>query len=269
MEFQFGTNWSHFSRFAGGVIGQTLAMEGMFAFFLESAFLGLFLYGEKRLSRESALVVGGRSVSGFVAFGIFHYRHRCLDAESGGIRHGPGWFRAAQQLLGTCAQPMGLVAICAQHERRGDHGRFRDGVGRRFLFAVGETRRAWTHLCSGGRDGRCDCHAFCSCFRRAMGRAECWPTHQPTTLAAMEALIRKCSERSAGADRPARCSAAQDRQSAVAAGDAELSDLSPVGGRSARPKCVSAGPVAGQHPAALLRRTTSWWVWERSSSRSW
>jgi cytochrome d ubiquinol oxidase subunit I len=49
MEFQFGTNWSHFSRFAGGVIGQTLAMEGVFAFFLESAFLGLFLYSEKRL----------------------------------------------------------------------------------------------------------------------------------------------------------------------------------------------------------------------------
>ncbi len=50
MEFQFGTNWSLFSRFAGGVIGQTLAMEGLFAFFLESSFLGLFLYGEKRLS---------------------------------------------------------------------------------------------------------------------------------------------------------------------------------------------------------------------------
>ena len=46
---RFFANWSHFSRFAGGVIGQTLAMEGMFAFFLESAFLGLFLYGEKRL----------------------------------------------------------------------------------------------------------------------------------------------------------------------------------------------------------------------------
>ena len=49
MEFQFGTNWSVFSRYAGGVIGQTLAMEGIFAFFLESAFLGLFLFGEKRL----------------------------------------------------------------------------------------------------------------------------------------------------------------------------------------------------------------------------
>ncbi|HLF19268.1 MAG TPA: cytochrome ubiquinol oxidase subunit I [Bacteroidota bacterium] len=49
MEFQFGTNWAKFSTFAGGVIGQTLAMEGMFAFFLESSFLGLFIFGEKRL----------------------------------------------------------------------------------------------------------------------------------------------------------------------------------------------------------------------------
>ena len=51
MEFQFGTNWAEFSRSAGGVIGQTLAMEGVFSFFLESSFLGLFLYGEKRLGR--------------------------------------------------------------------------------------------------------------------------------------------------------------------------------------------------------------------------
>jgi cytochrome d ubiquinol oxidase subunit I len=49
MEFQFGTNWAPFSKAAGGVIGQTLAMEGVFSFFLESTFLGLFLFGEKRL----------------------------------------------------------------------------------------------------------------------------------------------------------------------------------------------------------------------------
>jgi cytochrome d ubiquinol oxidase subunit I len=49
LEFQFGTNWARFSSFAGEVIGQTLAMEGVFAFFLESTFLGLFLFGEKRL----------------------------------------------------------------------------------------------------------------------------------------------------------------------------------------------------------------------------
>jgi len=51
MEFQFGTNWAEFSKAAGGVIGQTLAMEGVFSFFLESSFLGLFLFGEKKLGR--------------------------------------------------------------------------------------------------------------------------------------------------------------------------------------------------------------------------
>jgi cytochrome d ubiquinol oxidase subunit I len=56
MEFQFGTNWAGFSRFAGGVVGMTLAMESMFAFFAESAFLGLFLFGEKRLGRRGHLV---------------------------------------------------------------------------------------------------------------------------------------------------------------------------------------------------------------------
>src|SRR5437762_4236807 len=49
MEFQFGTDWADFSKYAGGVIGQTLAMEGMFAFFLESAFVGALIWGEKRL----------------------------------------------------------------------------------------------------------------------------------------------------------------------------------------------------------------------------
>ncbi|CAN5903875.1 hypothetical protein BH23ACT11_BH23ACT11_30760 [soil metagenome] len=48
MEFQFGTNWSAFSAFAGDIIAQTLAMEGAFAFFLESAFVGIFLFGERR-----------------------------------------------------------------------------------------------------------------------------------------------------------------------------------------------------------------------------
>src|SRR2546425_8741181 len=70
MEFQFGTNWARFSKFAGGVIGQTLAMEGVFAFFLESTFLGLFLYGEKKLGRKgnfiaALLVFLGSWISGF------------------------------------------------------------------------------------------------------------------------------------------------------------------------------------------------------------
>jgi cytochrome d ubiquinol oxidase subunit I len=62
MEFQFGTNWAHFSRAAGGVIGQTLAMEGVFSFFLESSFLGLFLFGEKKLGPK------GHWFAGFLVF---------------------------------------------------------------------------------------------------------------------------------------------------------------------------------------------------------
>ena len=62
MEFQFGTNWAEFSKIAGGVIGQTLAMEGVFSFFLESSFLGLFLFGEKRLGRV------GHWVAAFLVF---------------------------------------------------------------------------------------------------------------------------------------------------------------------------------------------------------
>jgi cytochrome d ubiquinol oxidase subunit I len=70
MEFQFGTNWAAFSRTAGGVIGQTLAMEGVFSFFLESSFLGFFLYGEKRLGPKlhlasAFLVFLGSWLSGF------------------------------------------------------------------------------------------------------------------------------------------------------------------------------------------------------------
>lgn len=70
MEFQFGTNWARFSKAAGGVIGQTLAMEGMYSFFLESTFLGLFLFGEKRLGPKlhwlSAVAVwAGSWLSGY------------------------------------------------------------------------------------------------------------------------------------------------------------------------------------------------------------
>lgn len=52
MEFQFGTNWAKFSELTGGIIGQTLAMEGLFSFFLESSFLVLFIFGEKLMGQK-------------------------------------------------------------------------------------------------------------------------------------------------------------------------------------------------------------------------
>jgi cytochrome d ubiquinol oxidase subunit I len=69
LEFQFGTNWAGFSNFAGGVIGQTLAMEGVFAFFAESVFIGIYLWRKgvgPRLHWFSAVMVWlGSWVSGF------------------------------------------------------------------------------------------------------------------------------------------------------------------------------------------------------------
>jgi cytochrome d ubiquinol oxidase subunit I len=70
MEFQFGTNWARFSHYSGGVIGQTLFMEGVFAFFAESSFLGVFLFGEHRVRPgvhwfASVMVAAGAVVSGF------------------------------------------------------------------------------------------------------------------------------------------------------------------------------------------------------------
>lgn len=70
MEFQFGTNWARFSAFAGPVVGQTLFMEGVFAFFAESSFLGVFLFGERRVRPVvhwfSSVMVGfGAVLSGF------------------------------------------------------------------------------------------------------------------------------------------------------------------------------------------------------------
>lgn len=58
LEFQFGTNWAKFSELTGGIIGQTLAMEGMFSFFLESSFLGMFLFGEKLLGNKLHFLSG-------------------------------------------------------------------------------------------------------------------------------------------------------------------------------------------------------------------
>ena len=49
MEFEFGTNWAAYSRYVGDVFGSALAAEGIFAFFLESGFLSLLLFGWNRI----------------------------------------------------------------------------------------------------------------------------------------------------------------------------------------------------------------------------
>lgn len=70
MEFQFGTNWATFSHMTGGILGHPVSMEGVFSFFLESAFLGLFLFAENRLNKwahwgAAVAVFVGSWLSGF------------------------------------------------------------------------------------------------------------------------------------------------------------------------------------------------------------
>ncbi|HEX8952086.1 MAG TPA: cytochrome ubiquinol oxidase subunit I, partial [Polyangia bacterium] len=89
MEFQFGTNWARFSGYAGGVIGLTLALEGMFAFFAESAFLGLFLFGEKRLSPRAHLGAALMLFAGSWASGYFIIVTNAFMQHPIGARVGP------------------------------------------------------------------------------------------------------------------------------------------------------------------------------------
>jgi cytochrome d ubiquinol oxidase subunit I len=188
MEFQFGTNWSHFSRFAGGVIGQTLAMEGMFAFFLESAFLGLFLYGEKRLSPRahwwSAVAVFlGSWLSGYFIIATdawMQYPVGYMKAADGSVQLSSfwelvlnpwAWWQYAHNMSGaaiTGAFVMASVgAFYLLWGRHVEHGRIfvRTGVVAGCIFSVLQL------------------------FPTGDGQGRLVALHQPVTLAAMESLF--------------------------------------------------------------------------------
>lgn len=69
LEFAFGTNWSEYSRMVGDIFGAPLAAEGIFAFFMESIFLGILVFGRKKVSRgffwlSAFLVFFGSHLSG-------------------------------------------------------------------------------------------------------------------------------------------------------------------------------------------------------------
>ena len=139
MEFQFGTNWSRFSRAAGGVIGQTLAMEGVFSFFLESSFLGVFLFGEKRLSPKAHwfaafLVFFGSWLSGFFIIATDAWMQHPTGYRIGAERRDP-----PHQFRRALHQPVALLAVPAQHDRLGGDRELRHGVGGRVLSALPQT----------------------------------------------------------------------------------------------------------------------------------
>ena len=82
-EFQFGMNWSDYSRFVGDVFGAPLAIEGLLAFFLESTFLGLWIFGWDRLPPQAARLLHLAGPPRHAVLGLLHPGRQLLDAEPG------------------------------------------------------------------------------------------------------------------------------------------------------------------------------------------
>ena len=89
-EFQFGMNWSDYSRFVGDIFGAPLAIEGLLAFFLESTFLGLWIFGWDRLPRRVHLADDLAGLDRHPAVGLLHPRRQLVDAAPGRLPDQPG-----------------------------------------------------------------------------------------------------------------------------------------------------------------------------------
>ncbi len=105
MEFQFGTNWSRFSAISGGIIGQGLMMEGLFAFFLESAFLAVFLFGEKRVSVRAHTVSAILVATGSIVSAYFITATDAWMQHPVGFAPGPGGILRLTSLSAVLTNP--------------------------------------------------------------------------------------------------------------------------------------------------------------------
>ncbi|WP_397334107.1 cytochrome ubiquinol oxidase subunit I [Paenibacillus macerans] len=125
-EFQFGMNWSDYSRFVGDVFGAPLAVEALFAFFMESTFIGLWIFGWDRLSKKVHLlciwlVALGTTVSAFwiLAANSFMQRPVGFEINNGRaemndffalIGNGQLWVEFPHTVLGAFATGAFMIA---------------------------------------------------------------------------------------------------------------------------------------------------------------
>jgi cytochrome d ubiquinol oxidase subunit I len=188
LEFQFGTNWARFSRFAGGVVGQTLAMEGVFAFFLESTFLGLFLFGEKRLGPRGHMAAALALFAGSWLSGYF------IIATNAFLQHPVGHAVDAQGVLQLADFWAFLLNPWALWQYA--HNMCASVVTASFVVAaVGAywsllgVHRVHAHVClaTGVTAGLIS--SVLVAFPTGDMQGKMVATHQPVTLAAMEGLF--------------------------------------------------------------------------------
>ena len=204
MEFQFGTNWAQFSKLAGGVIGQTLAMEGVFSFFLESTFLGLLIFGEKRLEEwahwfSAVAVFAGSWLSGFFIIATDAWMQNPV-----GYRMGVGGQFELRSLRELLFNPW--IFWQYLHNLTGSVVTVTSfvmaAVGA-FLFIDGHERMFYgrTFVLLGVTAGFVS--TVLMVFPTGDGQGKMVANHQPVTLAAMEGVVRYHERRAAGGDRAA------------------------------------------------------------------
>jgi cytochrome d ubiquinol oxidase subunit I len=138
MEFQFGMNWSEYSRYVGDIFGVPLAIEGLLAFFLESVFLGVWIFGWDRLSRKAHalmiwLVAIGSNLSAvwiLIANGFMHHpvgyvinNGRAELVDFGALIANPrAWWLISHTLAsGLVTASFFVLAISAYHLARKQH----------------------------------------------------------------------------------------------------------------------------------------------------
>jgi cytochrome bd ubiquinol oxidase subunit I len=188
LEFQFGTNWSRFSQYAGGVVGQTLAMEGVFAFILESAFIGLFLFGEKRLGPRGHLAAAialflGSWLSGFFIIATNAFMQHPVGytiAEDGSLHLGNFWaFVLNPWVFWQYAHNMTATVVTASFVVA--------GVGAYWSLMGKHHEHAQICLRVGVIAGLVS--SILILYPTGDGQGKLVSYHQPATLAAMEGLF--------------------------------------------------------------------------------
>ena len=189
MEFQFGTNWSEFARVTGGVIGQPLVMEGVFAFFLESAFLGLFLFGERRLSPKAHWWAGFAVFAGSWLSGFF------IIVTDAWMQHPVAYERLADgtfhvtSFWGVLLNPWALVQYAHNMSGAVITGVFvMAAVGAYYLLDGKFTEDARTFLNMAVKVGVVAC--IVQIFPTGDMHGRYMAEHQPATTAAMEGLFK-------------------------------------------------------------------------------
>jgi cytochrome d ubiquinol oxidase subunit I len=185
MEFQFGTNWAGFSKFSGNVIGQTLAMEGMFAFFLESAMVGAMVWGEKRLGpRSHFLATLGVAVGSWIS-AYFILTTNAFMQHPVGYTTAPDGSLRLDNLAAFLLNPWGLIMFLHNQSAALVTGSFVvAAVGALYVLRGRHAEQASLYLRTGTLVGLISC--LLVAFPTGDAQAKLIARHQPVTLAAME-----------------------------------------------------------------------------------